>query len=248
MNRRRSMRYRYPALAVIGVVAVLALVGRLSQPRTSGAEHGGAQPSAQGAGHGNRGPERGPTVQPEMTATRATDANADCGSGYRAIGSGLCEPLQADGHPYRSEQLAKYRAMLQSRLVSKANFLVPRLMPIDELQNHRQLIERMTTLSNRIQAHHASEDDINEYFNFRERVTSYRLQVLRYARARGGGATSEKEDADEFDLEQSGDALLRDYHQQIVSRGHADYLARKKARIENGLPEEDHVDWPGARL
>jgi hypothetical protein len=188
----------------------------------------------------------GAPLEAPVETGRAETADQGCEAGYRGIDGNRCEPLQADGAPYSSAQLAKFRKMVESQLVSKANFLVPRTLSVDDTRKEARELARAKALAELVHARRATEDEIDEYFNFRERVVAFRMQILTYLHAETGGAVKYQDP--DLDPDKITDPILGDYHRRLTSEAHRDYLGRKKARKDHGLPEEERIDWPGARL
>lgn len=176
----------------------------------------------------------GVVPQPAAPAGALRAAPVPCGAGFLASEGGLCRPVApGSGRPYSDEELAVFDRMRASPFVANANFLVPKLLSPADAEEQRATFARENALADRITANTATEEEVEDYFAFRARQTDYRLQLIAYQHAAGGGRITLHDPVLEAD--EITDAALKARYAAAVAERDADYERHGRAREALGL-------------
>ena len=236
---------------LIGSAALLSLMVAIAVAamweRPGGDPKGGSLPQA-------KGPRGSDTSAFDLLAREGLSpggrapgpSGGPCGPHFASQG-GKCVPIDlSTGEMYDEKTLALFARMLGSRFVSKKNFWVPQVLTEEQAQKKARDFEYANKLFATIKEGNATEDELGAFFNFQDRVLHYKMQIVTFLHAEATGQlTSGRElnlvEAD-FESEQ-----LKEHFVSIQKEQEKNFEIRRKARKANGLPENEHVDWAGAR-
>jgi hypothetical protein len=228
---------RVVSTLAVAVVLAGALVAIWSSARRA------AAPAIEAGGARGWAPQTAAAAVPQATGTRvaADPGSRACGSDHAASEEGLCHPIDPQtGQVYDEEALRSFDEMRASPFVARGNDLVPRILTVAEARSRQELLDRMNALADLITRRAASSAQIEEYFTFRGRLTHYRMQILSYQHASGGGRISRHDPA--LDPDEITDPEVRARYAALDAEARADFAQWSRARQAHGLPPHDYLE------
>jgi hypothetical protein len=213
----------------------------------------GVRGGARSTGHGAPAPAGDAVPAPTAPAAAAEAAVAAvaavgppaavCGPEYLATGDGRCLPLNGkSGQAYSDEELERFDVMRATPYVAENNYFVPKVLTAAEAASRRALFQRMNHLADLISRREASAEQLDEYFQFRARLTHYRMQILSYQYVLSGGKLSPHDPS--VDPEELTDPDLRARYLALDAEAKTDFHQLTVARRAQGLPAQEYLSPP----